>query len=251
MDEPIDSTPVKIRQLRQITERRPCLSCGYDLRGQPVWREEHYGWYITRCTECGFVSPMGSFDMTAKILRVSAGRAAGFWFIFNLILWTTMGGIMFAMSRTGMVALASGGGATALAGFAILWMIVVATIGGLLSVLFSSETPTKRFMWMGMPVLLVTMLWWAHHVMTEMRDPFTDAISFENSILDDGGIVRLLIMLGVQASILVAVYLPMRAIVRFVCTQFAPQWVGATQPGLWQADGLELPERFGGEKTSG
>ncbi|MEM8834561.1 MAG: hypothetical protein AAGD00_01960 [Planctomycetota bacterium] len=246
MDEPIDSAPMKVKQLRQITERRPCLSCGYDLRGQPVWQEEHYGWYITRCTECGFVSPMGSFDMTAKILRVTAGRAAGGWILSLLVLWAAMGGVSFAMSQWGMQSLAISG-QQAMAGFAILWMIVVSFIGGALICALSPDARTPRFMWMGLPALAVTMLWWAGTLSYQ----FEEEQDWGLTAIGNGGWARLLIMLGVQAAILLAVFMPMRAIMRAVFLTLAPPWVGATMPGLWRADDLELPGRFGGERDGG
>lgn len=39
-----------------VTVDRPCSKCGFNLVGQPIIRERHYGLFIARCPECGTVA---------------------------------------------------------------------------------------------------------------------------------------------------------------------------------------------------
>lgn len=41
------------RPVATIMGDRLCVACAYNLRGQPVLKEEHYGLYLARCPECG------------------------------------------------------------------------------------------------------------------------------------------------------------------------------------------------------
>lgn len=45
---------------------RLCVRCAYNLRGQPVIKEEHYGLYIARCPECGTPAAVQEYPMLGR-----------------------------------------------------------------------------------------------------------------------------------------------------------------------------------------
>ena len=45
-------------RLGVITGDRSCHACGFNLRGQPIVREQHYDMVMVRCPECAAVAPL-------------------------------------------------------------------------------------------------------------------------------------------------------------------------------------------------
>lgn len=45
-------------RLGMLTGDRRCHACGFNLRGQMIVREEHYGMVMVRCPECGVPAPL-------------------------------------------------------------------------------------------------------------------------------------------------------------------------------------------------
>ncbi len=79
------------RVVRVVRERRPCMKCGYDLRGQGVVGEPHYGWAVVRCPECGLVTPMHGFAMSRRVANLSATLLGVLWLAAALTVTTTLG----------------------------------------------------------------------------------------------------------------------------------------------------------------
>lgn len=66
------STDVPMR-VDQIRADRACIGCGFNLFGQTVTKEAHYGLAITRCPECGEVAAIQTYPtMSHWVNRVRA-----------------------------------------------------------------------------------------------------------------------------------------------------------------------------------
>jgi hypothetical protein len=66
---------------------RQCTKCHYNLMGQPVLKEPHYGLFIVRCPECATVASMQEYPQL--------GRWANRWAVVLSLLWV---GVMLAIS---------------------------------------------------------------------------------------------------------------------------------------------------------
>jgi len=63
--------------LGQIQTDRACIGCGFNLFGQTIVRDEHYGMPIARCPECGRVCALQEYPgLGAWARRWSSGLAA-------------------------------------------------------------------------------------------------------------------------------------------------------------------------------
>lgn len=50
----------------QIRTDRPCARCGFNLFGQPIVREPHYGLVAARCPECGQLAALQEYPALGK-----------------------------------------------------------------------------------------------------------------------------------------------------------------------------------------
>src|SRR5689334_10785837 len=87
--------PLRPHQRHQQMEADAfCETCGYNLHGQPVARDERLGLMLCRCPECGRFHAAGKATTGASLwlARVAAG-AMGFWIFVVLfaVFWILMG----------------------------------------------------------------------------------------------------------------------------------------------------------------
>lgn len=61
---------------------RACTGCGFNLIGQPIVRERHYGLLIARCPECGTVAALQEYPALGRWANRWAALLAGLWFLF-------------------------------------------------------------------------------------------------------------------------------------------------------------------------
>lgn len=54
------------RPVSTIMGDRLCVGCAYNLRGQPVSKEAHYGLYLARCPECGTPAAVQEYPMLGR-----------------------------------------------------------------------------------------------------------------------------------------------------------------------------------------
>ena len=87
----------------QIRADRACAGCGFNLYGQSVTKEEHYGLAIARCPECGTVAALQQYPaMSHWVNRFRLILAAIYIFLlFAVFAGSTIGisGFAFAGSR--------------------------------------------------------------------------------------------------------------------------------------------------------
>jgi hypothetical protein len=81
--------------INQIRADRACIGCGFNLFGQTVTKEEHYGLAIARCPECGTVAALQSYPTMSHWVNRFRVILASFW----IILLTAL----FAANTGGMI----------------------------------------------------------------------------------------------------------------------------------------------------
>lgn len=60
---------------------RACTRCAFNLIGQPIVREKHYGLLIARCPECGTVAALQEYPALGRWANRWAALLAGLWFL--------------------------------------------------------------------------------------------------------------------------------------------------------------------------
>lgn len=85
-----------------IATDRPCARCGFNLHGQVIEREPHYGLVIARCPECGQVAALQEYPSLGRWARRWAGLLGAFWVIV-VLLATIPTAAIFGASTDGAV----------------------------------------------------------------------------------------------------------------------------------------------------
>lgn len=81
--------------INQIRADRACIGCGFNLFGQTVSKEEHYGLAITRCPECGTVAALQSYPTMSHWVNRFRVILASFWIILLTALFAAnTGGLL-------------------------------------------------------------------------------------------------------------------------------------------------------------
>ena len=65
----------------QIRTDRPCAGCGFNLFGQPIVREGHYGLVSARCPECGRLAALQEYPALGKWADRWAKLLAATWIV--------------------------------------------------------------------------------------------------------------------------------------------------------------------------
>lgn len=63
---------------------RVCITCGYNLMGQPIVREQYYKMLIVRCPECATVASLQEYPLLGKWANRWAVMLAVLWFVLLL-----------------------------------------------------------------------------------------------------------------------------------------------------------------------
>lgn len=84
---PMPTTPTtRNERIGVIRGDRLCQRCAYNLTGQPIFREAHYGLMIARCPECGEVAALQHQPVLANWLGRLHGLLLAVWFTFIIAL---------------------------------------------------------------------------------------------------------------------------------------------------------------------
>jgi len=70
--------------LDQIRADRACIGCGFNLYGQTVSKEEHYGLAIARCPECGTVAALQQYPLMSHWVNRFRAILAALWIVLLL-----------------------------------------------------------------------------------------------------------------------------------------------------------------------
>lgn len=76
-----DSKPDAFAEIRAD---RACIGCGFNLFGQPVTKEDHYGLAICRCPECGIVAALQSYPVMSHWVNRFRAIIAALWIVILL-----------------------------------------------------------------------------------------------------------------------------------------------------------------------
>ena len=85
-------------RLGTILTDRVCTKCYFNLAGQPVVREKHYGLVVARCPECGTITAIQEYPHLTRWTRRFMAIVAMGWFVF----------LLFAMLISGAAVHSSG-----------------------------------------------------------------------------------------------------------------------------------------------
>jgi hypothetical protein len=85
---------------RIVTGDRFCTKCGYNLIGQTIAREEHYGMLIVRCPECATVASVQEYPLLGSWGVRWGVILAALWLILLLGLWPAASGIVCGLCVT-------------------------------------------------------------------------------------------------------------------------------------------------------
>ena len=81
---------------RVMTGDRFCTSCGYNLVGQEIVREEHYALLIVRCPECATVTGLQDYPRLGTWGARWGTLLAALWMILLLCLWPASSAVVLA-----------------------------------------------------------------------------------------------------------------------------------------------------------
>ncbi|GIK19114.1 MAG: hypothetical protein DYG93_01530 [Leptolyngbya sp. PLA2] len=94
-----DTPPAaETQRVAMLTGDRLCAACGFNLHGQTIVREPHYGMLIVRCPECSGVAALQEYPSLGRWAGRWAGVLAGVWLLLMLGLWTGSAGIISGTS---------------------------------------------------------------------------------------------------------------------------------------------------------
>ncbi len=68
----------------EIRADRACIGCGFNLYGQTVTKEPHYGMAITRCPECGTVAALQTYPSMSHWVNRFRSIIAAVWIVLLL-----------------------------------------------------------------------------------------------------------------------------------------------------------------------
>lgn len=82
-----------------ILADRVCTGCTFNLAGQPVYRERHYGMLIAVCPECGTAASVQEYPHLGKWTRRALAFLAGVWFVVLLGAMLVSSAALFGMAQ--------------------------------------------------------------------------------------------------------------------------------------------------------
>lgn len=77
---------------------RPCTRCGYNLIGQSIQREPHYGLLIARCPECGTAAALQEYPLLGRWAQRLGLLLAGGWVLLVVALIPATAGTLFGVT---------------------------------------------------------------------------------------------------------------------------------------------------------
>jgi len=86
------------QRVSTVTGDRLCTTCSYNLVGQTVLREPHYGLLIVRCPECGTVASVQEYPLLGRWANRWGAVLAALYFIFLLGMWPASSGTIVGMA---------------------------------------------------------------------------------------------------------------------------------------------------------
>lgn len=83
-------------RVSSLTGDRFCTGCGFNLAGQAVLREPHYGMLMVRCPECAAVASLQEYPLLGRWPTRLRALMAAVWVLFMAVLLLATVGILLA-----------------------------------------------------------------------------------------------------------------------------------------------------------
>lgn len=85
-------------RISTIVGDRLCIRCGFNLTGQTVIREPHYGMLIVRCPECSAAAALQEYPALGRWANRWAALLAGLWLLVVIALLFASAGSIFGFT---------------------------------------------------------------------------------------------------------------------------------------------------------
>jgi hypothetical protein len=89
---------VETTHSEQIRADRACIGCGFNLFGQPVFKEEHYNMSVARCPECGQVAALQTYPTMSHWVNRFRAILASIWILF--LMGAMFGSVMYQVGMS-------------------------------------------------------------------------------------------------------------------------------------------------------
>ena len=84
--------PVQLGEaIARIEGTRPCLQCGQNLQGQPIFRLQPYNFLVARCSECGAVTPLQEYPVLGAWGRRLGMVLVGLYVLLSVLMFIAQG----------------------------------------------------------------------------------------------------------------------------------------------------------------
>lgn len=97
-----DPAPTGTPTGHHINADRPCARCGFNLFGQPIVREAHYGLIAARCPECGQLAALQEYPALGRWADRWARALAALWVVMLIAATGAQFGPTFGMMIAGV-----------------------------------------------------------------------------------------------------------------------------------------------------
>ncbi len=87
------ATPTEER-ISTLLADRPCSACTFNLVGQSIIRERHYGMLVVRCPECGAIASLQEYPLLGRWAGRWAAVAAGLWLLVAVAVSLGIAGVI-------------------------------------------------------------------------------------------------------------------------------------------------------------
>lgn len=96
MTNPTEAMAAETEQpISVVVGERYCIECGYNLIGQPIWRDAQYRMFIVRCPECATVASVQEYPLLGRWAKRWAMVLAGLWLLALLGALAASGGVLY------------------------------------------------------------------------------------------------------------------------------------------------------------
>jgi len=92
--------PAADTRIDVLSGDRCCASCGFNLFGQTIIREPHYGLIMVRCPECGHAAALQEYPTLARMTGRLRSTMAASWVAAILAGFAITGGLIYGFSTT-------------------------------------------------------------------------------------------------------------------------------------------------------
>lgn len=97
-DAPAQPAPLQEQRLGQLSGDRACVKCSFNLAGQHIVREAHYGLLIVRCPECGTPAALQEYPVLGRWAPRLGFALIGIWIALLLASMVATGALSALIS---------------------------------------------------------------------------------------------------------------------------------------------------------